>query len=237
MDTIRPLIQRQSHDGSTTIVRLELVQFFRGLQPRTSTRKPMKPDQQSRSAHLDSATPEKGDIKELGRYRNFLRLQAMGIPARYRPRLESSDIVQQTLLDAHENIHQFRGKSEPEMAKWLSQMLANNISDAMRALGRQKRDISRERPLDQGGRSSMRCAADWIASEQTSPSLVAYKAEQVVQLSEAISQLPEAQQEVIVLHHLHGRSLADVAAHIERSPSAVAGLLYRGLKALRNQLN
>ncbi len=196
----------------------------------------MDPDQKSRSAQNSSSISEGETCRELGRYRNFLRLQAMGIPPRYRPRLESSDLVQQTLLDAHENLHQFRGKSEPEMAKWLSKMLANNISDAMRALGRKKRDVARERPLDQGGRSSMRCAADWIASEQTSPSLVACKAEQVLQLAEAISRLPESQQEVIVLHHLHGRTLADVAAHVQRSPSAVAGLLYRGLKSLRNEL-
>lgn len=175
-------------------------------------------------------------VKELERYRSFLRLQAMGIPPRYRPRIEPSDLIQQTLLDAHEKLDQFRGSSEPEMAKWLSQMLANNISDAMRALRRKKRDIARERPLDVGGRSSIRCAADWLAADQTSPSLAVAKAEQVLELSEAIGRLPMSQQEVIVLHHLQGHTLADVAEHLEISTSAVAGLLYRGLKSLRRVL-
>ena len=196
-------------------------------------------DSQSQSVSVDEAMKSSGPearVKELERYRSFLRLQAMGIPSRYRPKIEASDLIQQTLLDAHEKLHQFRGQSEPEMAKWLSQMLANNISDAMRALRRKKRDIARERPLDVGGRSSIRCAADWVAADQTSPSLAVSKAEQVLELSEAISGLPQSQQEVIVLHHLQGHSLADVAEHLNTTTSAVAGLLYRGLKSLRKIL-
>lgn len=160
----------------------------------------------------------------------------MGISPRYRARLESSDLVQQTLMEAHQKLDQFRGRSEAEMAKWLSQMLSNNIADAVRALRRQKRDIARERSLENGTASSIRGAADWIPSEQTTPSLCVQKSEQLIQLSEAISRLPAAQQEVIALHHLQGRSLAEVSAHVQRSPSAVAGLLYRGLKSLRQML-
>ena len=49
-------------------------------------------------------------------------------------------------------------------------------------------------------------------------------------------ELPEAQREVIVLHHLQGLKLAEVAAEIGRSESAVAGLLFRGLKNLHSLL-
>ena len=160
----------------------------------------------------------------------------MGISPHYRGRVEPSDVVQQTLLEAHLKLGQFRGKSEAQMAKWLSKMLSNNIADAVRALRRQKRDIARERPIQNGGRSSLQ-AAEWIASDQTSPSLGAFKAEQLVQLADAIDQLPTSQQEVIALHHFQGLSLAEVASHVQRSPSAVAGLLYRGLKSLRKMLN
>jgi RNA polymerase sigma-70 factor (ECF subfamily) len=73
-----------------------------------------------------------------------------------------------------------------------------------------------------------------LRADQTSPSLKFQKAEQAMKLTDAISKLPEAQQQVIILHHLHGQSLADVAIQIDRSQSAVAGLLYRGLKTLRS---
>jgi RNA polymerase sigma-70 factor (ECF subfamily) len=175
-------------------------------------------------------------VRELGRYRSFLRLQAMGVSPQFRSRVEASDIVQQTLLDAHEKLDQFRGSSEGEMAKWLSQILSNNITDAIRALRRQKRDVARELPLQGGPQESFQSPAERIAADQTSPSLCVHRAEQAFQLSEAIQSLPLPQQEVIVLHHLQGRSLAEVAASMDRSQSAVAGLLYRGLKSLRKSL-
>lgn len=186
---------------------------------------------------VDPVTRKSGDgVLELGRYRSFLRLKAMGIAPQYSARLEASDLVQQTLLEAHQKLHQFRGQSEPEMAGWLSRILMNNINDAVRALHRKKRDVTRERPIARGGDSSFPGAADWIPAEQTSPSLKAYRSEQMLELSDAIRQLPLAQQEVIVFHHLQGLSLSEVAEKIQRSQSAVAGLLYRGLKSLREKL-
>jgi RNA polymerase sigma-70 factor (ECF subfamily) len=48
--------------------------------------------------------------------------------------------------------------------------------------------------------------------------------------------LPEAQREALVLQHWQGWSLADIGRHLGRSPEAVAGLLKRGLKQLREIL-
>ena len=48
--------------------------------------------------------------------------------------------------------------------------------------------------------------------------------------------LPEAQRQVVELHHLKGHSLTEVATRMERSRSAVAGLLFRGLNKLRELL-
>ena len=57
-----------------------------------------------------------------------------------------------------------------------------------------------------------------------------------MRLAEALANQPEAQREALVLQHWHGWSLAQIAQHLERSPAAVAGLLKRGLKELRLQL-
>ena len=40
-----------------------------------------------------------------------------------------------------------------------------------------------------------------------------------------------------MLHHLQGATLAQVAQQLDRSPAAVAGLLHRGLKQLRELLD
>ena len=70
----------------------------------------------------------------------------------------------------------------------------------------------------------------------SSPSVRAVRNERLLRLAEAVATLPESQREAISLHHLQGWPLAQVARHLDRTPSAVMGLLNRGLKQLRTRL-
>ena len=160
----------------------------------------------------------------------------MGMAPDLRSKIDSSDVVQQTLMEAHEKLEQFQGKSETEMAAWLGRILSNNVTDAARNLRRQKRDVSREQPLEFDNSRNGRGAGDHIKSEQTTPSLCAIRSEDLNDLHNALTKLPESQTEVIILHHLQGMSLAETAQKTGKSQVAVAGLLYRGLKALRANL-
>src|SRR5579864_5410581 len=82
------------------------------------------------------------------RFRTYLLLLArMQIGRKLRAKLDPSDLVQQTLLDAHRQLAQFRGSTPDELAGWLRRMLACNMADALRAFARGKRDIARERSL------------------------------------------------------------------------------------------
>jgi RNA polymerase sigma-70 factor (ECF subfamily) len=76
----------------------------------------------------------------------------------------------------------------------------------------------------------------WLAAQQSSPSRRAQRHEQAAALMEALSRLPEAQREALVLRHCENRSLADISRQLNRTPAAVAGLLKRGLKQLREHL-
>src|SRR5690348_4655865 len=174
---------------------------------------------------------------ELERYRNYLRLLArLQLDPRLRGKLDPSDLVQQTLLQAHQMQGQFRGTTEAEQAAWLRQILVRTMANAVRDLGRLKRDVGRERSLEAAiEESSLRLEA-WLASEQSSPSVRAEKNEQLLRLAEALEQLPEAQREAVELHHLRGLSLAELAGQLGRSEGAVAGLLHRGIKRLRKLL-
>ena len=173
----------------------------------------------------------------LDRHRPYLTLLVRShLNRRHSARLDASDIVQQTLLDAFSKRDQFRGSSEAEFAAWLREILKHNLADALRDQRREKRDVRRERPLDEGIDVSFSRAQDWLAAVQSSPSQKAVKHEDLLRLSQALTELPDAQQEVIVLHHLQGLKLAEVAAEIGRSEPAVAGLLFRGLKTLHDLL-
>jgi RNA polymerase sigma-70 factor (ECF subfamily) len=173
----------------------------------------------------------------LERFRDYLRLLArLRLPAQLRGKLDPSDVVQQTLLEAHKDREHFRGQTPAERAAWLRQILARNLANAVRDLGRDKRDVKRERSLEAAVQESASRLEAWLAAEQSSPSAQAERNEEAVRLAQALAKLPEAQREVVVLRHCQGWSLAEISRHVGRSPSAVAGLLHRGLQQLRARL-
>ncbi len=173
----------------------------------------------------------------LERYRPYLLLLArLRLDPRLRGKLDASDVVQQTLLEAHQGRGQFRGTTEAEEAAWLRQILARNLANAVRDLLRGKRDVRREQSLEAAIEESSRRLEGWLAAEQSSPSERAERHEQGVRLAAALAELPEAQREALTLHHLEGRPLEEVARVVGRSREAVAGLIKRGLRQLRERL-
>jgi RNA polymerase sigma-70 factor (ECF subfamily) len=175
--------------------------------------------------------------RALERYRAYLMLLArLHLDDRLRNKLGPSDVVQQTLLKAHQARGQFRGTTEAEWAAWLRRILARTLADAARDLGRDKRDATRERSLDEALDASSAGLHAWVAAEQTSPSGQAIHNEQVLRLAEALADLPDLQREVVVMKHCQGRSLAEIADLLGRTVPSVASLLRRGLQGLRERL-
>jgi RNA polymerase sigma-70 factor (ECF subfamily) len=171
------------------------------------------------------------------RYRSYLLLLArIQLDARPRAAVDASDVVQQTLLEAHAKKDQFAG-DDAGMAAWLRRALANNIRDAFRRLRRYKRDVARERSLEQAVEESSLRLANCLAAKGPSPSFQAAKTEDLLRLADALQELPDGQREAVALHHLHGWALAEIAEHLGRSDGAVAGLLHRGVRRLREIMN
>jgi RNA polymerase sigma-70 factor (ECF subfamily) len=175
--------------------------------------------------------------QRLERCRPYLHLLArLHLDGRLRSKLDASDVVQQTLLKAHQNLHQFRGHEDGELRGWLRQILANTLAEAARRFGAEARDVNRERPLDAGlDQSSARLEA-WVAAEQPSPSQYVSREEQLLRMAAALAELPEDQRRAVELHHLLGLPVAEVGERIGRTRAAVVGLLFRGLKRLRELL-
>jgi RNA polymerase sigma-70 factor (ECF subfamily) len=170
-------------------------------------------------------------------YRPYLRLLArLHADPGLRGKLDPSDLVQQTLMLAYRGIGQFRGATDGERAAWLRRILARQLANAARDLGRDKRDAGRECSLEAAvDQSSARLEA-LLAADQSSPSERAERNEQLLRLAAALEALPEAQREAVTLHHLQHWTLEAVARHLDRTPAAVGGLIRRGLQQLRGQL-
>jgi RNA polymerase sigma-70 factor, ECF subfamily len=77
----------------------------------------------------------------------------------------------------------------------------------------------------------------WLAADQTSPSEAADAHDRAAALAEAVAELPDDQREVVLAKHCLGLSLAEIAERTGRTPASVAGLLRRGLQALRERLD
>jgi RNA polymerase sigma-70 factor (ECF subfamily) len=73
----------------------------------------------------------------LERFRAYLHLLArLQMDPRLQGKLDPSDLVQQTLLQALQALDKFRGRSDAELAVWLRQILAHQLANAARDLGR-----------------------------------------------------------------------------------------------------
>jgi RNA polymerase sigma-70 factor (ECF subfamily) len=182
--------------------------------------------------------PPEDELHALERFRPYLQLLArVQLAARLRAKLDPSDIVQQSLVSAVQGIAGYRGRSDAEMAAWLRQILAHHLANVVRDFGREKRDLRREQSMHAALNDSSARLDAWLAMEQSSPSQRAMRAEQGLALATALAALPEAQREAVTLHHLADWTLEQVGERLGRSPAAVAGLIKRGLRSLRQKLN
>ena len=176
---------------------------------------------------------------DLERFRAYLGLLArLEVAPPLRDKVDLSGVVQQTLLEADQGKRgqPNRARTDAETAAWLRSILSHNLSDALRKLAAQKRDIRREWSLDAALDQSASHLEQWLAAEQSSPSQRVIRQEELLRMAESLAALPEAQRRAIELHHLQGMALAEIAAVLGTTKSAVAGLLHRGLKTLRTRL-
>src|SRR5439155_12433157 len=108
---------------------------------------------------------------DLNQYRGYLRaLAQIELGRRLQSKIDPSDIVQQSLLEAHQDLATLKGKTEAELVAWLRMILTRNLLNTARDFGAQKRDIRRERSLAQQVEDSSVRLDNFLASDQTSPS-------------------------------------------------------------------
>jgi RNA polymerase sigma-70 factor (ECF subfamily) len=181
---------------------------------------------------------DKGEfwLQPLERFRAYLRLIALTrFPAMLQAKIDPSDLVQQTLLNAHRAADQFQGHTLAEQTAWLRRIFANTLINAVRDYTREARDVGMERSLQASLNESSARLEAWLASDQTPPVEVAERNEQLLFLADHLAELPELQREVLLLRYCEGWSLAAIAEHLGRTRPSVASLLRRGLTELKER--
>jgi RNA polymerase sigma-70 factor (ECF subfamily) len=159
------------------------------------------------------------------RYRAYLALLArLQLPARLRAKVDASDVVQQTLLEAHQ-AGRLPELEEGQALAFLRRALANNLADLVKRFAAGARDVARERPLEE--------AVERTAAGLSSPSGRAMREEDLLHLAAALAGLPEEQRVAVEMKHFQGHSVAEIAEAMGKSEVAVGGLIYRGVRALR----
>jgi RNA polymerase sigma-70 factor (ECF subfamily) len=156
--------------------------------------------------------------------------EAMISPA-LRGHLEASDLVQQTLLEAHCADAKLADAEGAPLFVWLQKSLKHNLLDAVKHLHTQKRDMSRQVRIADVAESFDRIEHLLIA-DQTSPSQIVERKEQVLWMLACLQELPADQKTAVIMKHLQACSLKEIAEALNRSESATGGLLDRGRKNL-----
>jgi RNA polymerase sigma-70 factor (ECF subfamily) len=190
------------------------------------------------SEHENDSPPiDVSDPAIVAKYEPYLRMLARTqMRKAYQAKIGASDMVQQAMLQAVQGLGGFRGSTEAEFRGWLRQILARHLCHLDRDLHRDKRDIRREQSMEQKlAKSSMRLEG-LLAGDVATPSQNVALGEHVIQLADAIDALPESQRDAVRLHYLEGMKLSEVAEQLDKTTGAVAGLLHRGMKALRENL-
>ena len=178
-------------------------------------------------------------LPELDAYRSYLIVLALGqISRSLQARLDASDIVQDTLLEAYRKRDQFEGGEDPrQLAGWLRQLLSCNLIDALRTQQREQRDVRREQALQQELDESALGLDQLLAADESSPSQKLEKRFREVRVANAIEALPVHQRDAIVMRYFQKLSLEDIATQLQKTRPAAAGLLKRGLATLRERLS
>lgn len=173
----------------------------------------------------------------LERFRTYLSFQIRKIvDPRLKNHLDLSGIVNQSLVEAWRTMERIRDWNDQQKRAWLNTILNRNLRDELDKVHAACRDIRRQRSLDEAVANSSARLVHVLVADQSSPSEHVAHRQQDLRLAEAIERLPEDQREALILQRWHQWSLAQIAEHLGRSQPAIAGLLHRALKQLKEEL-
>jgi RNA polymerase sigma-70 factor (ECF subfamily) len=195
------------------------------------------PDSEETQGLLEQARAGDRDAFErlFARYRKYLhQLVELRLDPRLRARVDASDVVQETQLEAFRRLADYLDREPMPFRLWLRKTAQERLGMLQRQhLGAARRAVGREAPLPDV--SSLQLAGRFLASG-TTPSQQLSRQELVRQVQQAIAQLSEVDREILLMRNLEGLSNQEVAHVLQIEPATASQRYGRALLRLRNVL-
>lgn len=159
------------------------------------------------------------------------------IASKWRSVLEADDVMQVTYLEAFLRITHFVPSGDGSFERWIRRIAENNLRDAARELGSQKRPQPDRRVEELPDRAAS-CIAllEQIGCTTTTPSRHASNDEMRVAVEDYVERLPADYASVIREYDLDGRAIEAVAESLGRSVGAVYMLRARAHDRLKEMI-
>jgi RNA polymerase sigma-70 factor, ECF subfamily len=170
-----------------------------------------------------------------GRHRAYLmRMVELRMDARLRQRVDPSDVVQETHIEAARRLDQYIENPEMPFRLWIRQIARDRLLMAWRRHGEAgRRALGREMPLPD--QTSLQVAHRVLAGGP-SPSQQMVRDELIQRVREAVAALPERDREILIMRNLEGLSNKEVAEALGLEPAATSKRYGRALLRLRGLL-
>ncbi len=174
------------------------------------------------------------------RHRNSLRrLVQMRLDPKIQRRVDVSDVVQDTLLDANRRLEEYLRNPAMPFHLWLRNIARDRIIDSHRRhRASAKRSVDREQRLaipKADDRSTMELAAQLCDPERT-PAAEATMRELARRFEAALETLEDNDREVVIMRHFEQLSNQEVAQALGLSQPAASMRYLRALRRLRELL-
>ena len=175
----------------------------------------------------------------LARHRDRLKnMVTVRMDCRLLPRVDPSDVVQETLAEAWQDLSQYVKDRPIPFYPWLRKIAWDRlIALHARHIRAEKRSVAREGPpcLGLPDESAMHLAEQMVASG-TSPSDGVLREELRARVRSALERMDPADREILVMRHLEQLQVSEIASVLGISEGAVKMRRLRAAERLRELL-
>jgi RNA polymerase sigma-70 factor (ECF subfamily) len=156
------------------------------------------------------------------------------LDTRLAPRVDGSDIVQETLVEASTRMDDYLRERRLPFFGWLRFLASERVLKAHRHhLSTQRRSVSRESRLPELSDASAMSFCSQFVADDTSPSNRMSRKEDMERVMSALEALSPRDREVLVMRHFEQLSTAEIAEAIGLTEAGVKARLLRALARIR----